>query len=85
VPEISRFLGIVIAMFYRDHEPAHFHATYGEYEITVTIKDGVVRGEFPRRALTLVLEWSQLHQVELERNWERARARERLVPIAPLE
>jgi hypothetical protein len=49
-------------MFYRDHEPAHFHATYGEYEITVTIRDGVVRGEFPRRALALVLEWSQLHQ-----------------------
>lgn len=85
MPEISRFLGIVIAMFYRDYEPAHFHATYGEYEITVTIRDGVVRGEFPRRALALVLEWSQLHQAELEQNWEHARKRERLNPIAPLE
>lgn len=82
---MSRFLGIVIAMFYRDHEPAHFHTTYGEYEITVTIRDGVVRGEFPRRALGLVLEWYQLHQAELERNWDLARAREPLNPIAPLE
>jgi Domain of unknown function (DUF4160) len=43
-------------MFYRDHEPAHFHALYGEYEITVRIEDGVVKGEFPRRALRHVLE-----------------------------
>ncbi|MGH8631163.1 MAG: DUF4160 domain-containing protein, partial [Burkholderiales bacterium] len=51
MPELSRFLGIVIAMFYQDHEPAHFHAVYGEYEIKVGIEDGVVTGEFPRRAL----------------------------------
>ncbi len=51
MPEISRFLGIVIAMFYRDHEPAHFRAKYGEYEITVEIGTGVVDGQFPRRAL----------------------------------
>jgi hypothetical protein len=56
MPEISRFLGIVIAMFYRDHAPAHFHAMYGDYEITVTIETGVVTGRFPRRALRHVLE-----------------------------
>lgn len=55
MPEISRFLGIVIAMLYRDHEPAHFHATYGEFEITVGIRDGLVTGRFPRRALGHVL------------------------------
>ena len=43
-------------MFYRHHEPPHFHAEYGEFEITVGVEDGVVRGEFPRRALGLVLE-----------------------------
>ena len=56
MPEISRFLGIVIAILYRDHEPPHFHATYGEHEITVGILDGLVTGRFPRRALGHVLE-----------------------------
>jgi hypothetical protein len=85
VPEISRFLGIVIAMFYRDHGPAHFHADYGEYGITVRIADGVVEGRFPRRALRLVLEWYELHKEELQENWERSRRREPLLPIDPLE
>ena len=85
MPEISRFLGIVIAILYRDHHPPHFHATYGEYEITVGIEDGVVRGEFPRRALGLVLEWYQAHGAELQENWELARLRKTLKPIPPLE
>lgn len=62
MPELSRFLRIVIAMFYRDHEPGHFHAVYGEYEITVGIEAGVVKGEFPRRALRHVLEWYEMHK-----------------------
>jgi len=49
MPEISRFLGIVIYMYYRDHTPAHFHAGYGEYEVTVEIESGVVTGKFPPR------------------------------------
>jgi hypothetical protein len=85
MPEISRFLGIVIAIFYRDHEPPHFHATYGGFEITVGILDGIVQGRFPRRALGHVLEWLDLHRDELIANWERARAREALEPIPPLE
>jgi hypothetical protein len=56
MPEISRFLGIVIAMFYRDHAPPNFHAIYGDYEVTVTIETGIVSGEFPKRALTHILE-----------------------------
>jgi hypothetical protein len=51
MPEISRFLGIVIAMYYRDHAPPHFHAIYGEYEVTIQIATGKDNGEFPRRAL----------------------------------
>ena len=62
MPEISRFLGIVIAILYRDHELPHFHATYGEYEITVGIRDGLVTGRFPRRALGHVLEWYAAHK-----------------------
>jgi len=85
VPEISRFLGIVIAMFYNDHSPPHFHARYGGYEITVGIADGVVEGRFPRRALNLVLEWYNLHQAELLENWNLARGRKPLRRIDPLE
>jgi len=47
MPVISRFLGIVISMFWNDHAPPHFHARYGEYEITVNIDNGVVEGKFP--------------------------------------
>jgi len=56
MPEISRFLGIVIYMVYNDHAPAHFHAKYGEYKITVEIETGIIEGKFPRRALNSVLE-----------------------------
>ncbi len=85
MPVISRFLGIAIAILYRDHEPPHFHASYGDYEVTVSIRDGVVTGRFPRRALQHVLEWADLHREELLANWDRARTKQPLLPIAPLE
>jgi len=85
MPEISRFLGIVIAMFYSDHAPPHFHARYGEHEVTVRIDDGAVDGRLPRRALALLLEWYALHREELRDNWERARSRKPLQKIEPLE
>ena len=85
MPEISRFLGIVIAMFYRDHAPPHFHAAYGNYEIRVYINTGIVQGRFPKRALRHVLEWGDLHQVELLDNWTRLKTRKPLKTIAPLE
>jgi hypothetical protein len=85
MPEISRFLGIVITMFYRDHRPPHFHASYGDYEIEVSITDGVVTGRFPGRALRLVLEWYRLHESELIENWELAENRRPLNKIDPLE
>jgi hypothetical protein len=85
MPEISRFLGIVIAMFYRDHSPPHFHAIYGDYEVTVTIESGVVSGEFPKRALSHVLEWLELHKTELLKDWELAKERKPLNKINPLE
>ena len=85
MPEISRFLGIVIGMFFREHGPPHFHAAYGEFEVTVEIETGVVSGRFPRRALAHVLEWAELHRGELLENWGLARAGQPLRPIAPLE
>ena len=55
MPEISRFLGIIIAMYYRDHRPPHFHARYGGFEITVEVETGIVEGKFPGHALQHVL------------------------------
>jgi hypothetical protein len=85
VPELSRFLGIVIMMFYRDHAPPHFHATYGDFDIEVSIGDGVVTGKFPKRAMGHVLEWCDLHKAELLENWKLATERKPLKRIAPLE
>ncbi len=72
-------------MFYRDHVPPHFHATYGEYEVTIDVETGVVHGRFPKRALRLVLEWLDLHKDDLMENWQRARERRPLQDIEPLE
>lgn len=85
MPEISRFLGIIIRMYMREHAPPHFHAEYGDYEITVEIETGVVTGKFPRRALSAVIDWYVLHQVELKANWEAAMNRKPLSTIEPLE
>ena len=85
MPEISRFFGIIIAIYYDDHMPPHFHAKYGEYEGTVRIADGVVEGRLPGRAKGLVIEWMDLHRDELSDNWERAVNHQPLRIIAPLE
>lgn len=85
MPEISRFLGIVIGMFYNEHGVAHFHAVYGEHEISVEVESGAVHGRFPNRALRHVLEWAELHKAELLANWDLARAGKPLNRIEPLE
>ncbi len=85
MPEISRFLGIVIGMFYNEHGVAHFHAVYGEQEISVEVESGVFHGNFPPRALRHVLEWAALHKQELLDNWELARQGRPLNRIPPLE
>ncbi|MFZ2726817.1 MAG: DUF4160 domain-containing protein [Methylococcaceae bacterium] len=85
MPIVSRFLGIVIAMFWNDHSPPHFHAKYGDYEITVNIFTGVVEGKFPKRALRHVLDWYDLHKEELIINWELCRKSKEPNQIEPLE
>ena len=85
MPEISRFYGIVIKMFFNDHNPPHFHALYGEHEILIDINTfAVFAGHLPPRALGLVVEWTTLHQDELLNNWERAQVQESLSKIEPL-
>ena len=85
MPIISRFLGIIITMYWEDHAPPHYHAKYGGYEITVDIKSGIVEGIFPKRALKHVLEWSDLHQEELLNDWELCQLNQMPAPIEPLE
>jgi hypothetical protein len=85
MPEISRFFGIVIAMYHREHEPAHFHVRYGSLKGTVRISDGFVDGKFPPRVKAMVLEWWDLHREELAANWQLAREKKELKPISPLE
>ena len=83
MPEVSRFLGIVIGIFHSEHAVAHFHAVYGAHEISVERESGTI--EFPARALRLVLEWANLHKQELIENWELARQGQPLKRVAPLE
>ena len=86
MPEISRFFGIVIRMFYNDHAPPHFHASYGEREALIEIETlGVYRGDLPRRAMALVLVWALLHRQELRRDWELARNGQTPEAVPPLE
>lgn len=85
MPEISRFLGIVVRMYYRDHDPPHFHARYGDYSIVVQLDSRIVEGRFPPRALRHVLEWAELHNKELREDRQLARARKPLKPISSLE
>ena len=67
MPEISRFLGIVIKMFINDHNPPHFHAFYGEHEALVEINSLLIfAGKLPPRVVGLVLEWATIHQQELQ-------------------
>jgi phosphomannomutase len=71
MPEVSRFFGISIRMYYDDHNPPHFHAIYNEDEAEVGINPiTLLRGRLPRRALGMVMEWTAVHQQELLDNWE---------------
>lgn len=86
MPVVSRFFGIAIVFYWEDHLPPHFHAKYSGDEALVDIGTGqVLRGSIPRRALSLVNEWREIHLAELLANWERAGRRQPLTYISPLE
>ncbi len=86
MPEISRFFGIVVQMYYADHDPPHFHVRYSGQKALIAIGTlAVLRGNLSPRALGLVTEWAALHRTELMADWELARAEAELNPIAPLE
>ena len=86
MPELSRFLGIVIAMFVKEHNPPHFHAYYNEFEVQIEIESGkIMQGYLPRRSLNLVQDWRELHIKELMHNWEVGRKTGQFTKIEPLE
>ena len=72
-------------MFWREHNPPHFHAKYGDDDIIVEIENGKVSGSMSRRALLLVQEWREAHKEELMRDWKLAEQKKALFPIKPLE
>jgi Domain of unknown function (DUF4160) len=85
MPELSRFYGVVIRMYFADHNPPHFHAFYGADEAVIDIRTlTVFGGSLPPRALGLVIEWASIHHEELLASWRRARALEPLTRIDPL-
>jgi hypothetical protein len=86
MPEISRFFGIIIAMFYNDHPPPHFHVRYGSQRAVIGIADlALMDGDLSPRVLGLVVEWAALHRQELLDNWNRARTQVPLNRVEPLE
>ena len=85
MPRLSEFYGIVITMYWRDHLPPHYHATYEDHEALIVIDDGgVYAGSLPRRALRLVRTWHGLHHQELSEAWERVWTRTDPGTIEPL-
>ncbi|NNE36559.1 MAG: DUF4160 domain-containing protein [Rhodothermales bacterium] len=85
MPEISRFYGIVIKMYFGDHPPPHFHAEYAEDVVVVDIRTlSIISGSLPPRAMGLVAEWALIHQDELREFWHCAERLEPLGKIDPL-
>lgn len=85
MPEISTFYGIAIYMYLNEHNPPHFHVVYQEYKAIITIKDGVVTGSLPRRALNMIFEWLDEHKEELLDNWDRLAQSQAPIKINPLK
>ena len=86
MPEICRFYGIIIAMFFDDHNPPHFHARYGGDKVAIEIESlRILEGQLPSRALGLVIEWASQHQSELLENWDLAKNNQAPKKISPLK
>jgi len=86
MPRISEFYGIIISMYFREHNPPHFHAEYNEYEATICINDfRLIAGNLPPKALSITIEWASLHKKELLENWQLAQNHQPLKKIKPLK
>lgn len=86
MPTISMFRGIKIFMNWRDHQPPHFHATYGGDEVIISIRElEVLAGEMPNKQLKMLLGWAAFHQEELLENWALAENKQELFAIEPMK
>ena len=86
MPEISRFFGIVIQMYWMDHTPPHFHARYGAHRCAVDLRSPeVLSGSLPRRAMALTLEWASVHREALMEDWQLCANGQTPRPIPPLD
>lgn len=86
MPRISSFYGIIIWMYWNDHNPPHFHATYNDLEVLIRIDNlSVYAGSLPSRAFGLVMEWASMHQNELTENWNLLVADKSPKKIEPLK
>ena len=86
MPEISRFFGIIITMYYNDHPPPHFHVRYGGQKAIIAIPSlSLLQGTLSPRVFGMAMEWAALHQTELSENWDLARQQAPLKKVAPLE
>lgn len=86
MPEISRFFGIVIAIYWQEHGVPHFHAKYGGYRASFAIEDlRLLEGKLPPRAMALVVEWAAIHREELLDDWHLAIKKKPLKSIRPLD
>jgi hypothetical protein len=85
MPEICRFYGIVIKMYFAEFAPPHFHAEYAEHEARIAIDSlAVISDKLPARAMGLVAEWATLHREDLSGLWAKARRLEPLHRFDPL-
>jgi hypothetical protein len=85
MPELSRFLGIVVYMYFNDHNPPHFHVEYGEYEASIAINGlGLLEGDLPSRILGYVIEWASMHKQELIDDWNMVQSVGQYFKIRPL-
>ena len=85
MPEISRFYGIIISLYWKDHNPPHIHFTYGNYECSMTIIDRIVEGQAPAKIIAKVNEWLDQHEQEILSMWENAQSGEKIGKIEPLK
>jgi hypothetical protein len=85
MPTISRFLGIIVQMFFREHGSPHFHVEYAEHKATIDIVSlGIIEGQLPPRVHSIVIEWASIHKDELMKDWELCRNGKNPLPIEPL-
>ena len=85
MPTISMFRGIRVCIFWNGHMPPHFHASYGSYEVLVSIEElEILEGTMPSKQLKMLLGWAAFHQEELRENWELAKQKQDLYAIEPL-